>query len=68
MAQVLSDLQAAVGQIPTREHAAEAIPLMEEWQKIQEGHRRGPQLLGDIVPLVLARLGVPVVQSTESGE
>ncbi|HWU39565.1 MAG TPA: transposase, partial [Candidatus Acidoferrum sp.] len=68
MAQVLSDLQTAVGQIPTREHAAEAIPLAEEMKKIQEGHRRGPQLLGDILPLVLARLGVPVVQSTESGE
>ena len=68
MPQVLRDLQAAVGQIPPREHAAEAVPLVEEWQKIQEGHRRGPQLLGDILPLVLARLGVGVVQSTESGE
>jgi transposase len=68
MAQVLSDLQAAVGQVPTREHAAEAKPLAEELQKIQEGHRRGPQMLGDILPLVLARLGVPVVQSVESGE
>jgi len=68
MAQVLQDLQAAVGQIPQRDHAAEAVPLVEEWQKIQEGHRRGPQLLGDILPMVLARLGVVVVQSTESGE
>jgi transposase len=68
MSQVLADLQAAVQLIPTREHAAEAKPLTEEWQRIQEGHRRGPQLLGDILPLVLARLGVPVVQSTESGE
>jgi transposase len=68
MAEVLRDLQAAVSQIPAREQAAEARPLTEELQRIQEGHRRGPQLLGDILPLVLARLGVGQVQSAESGE
>jgi transposase len=68
MPQVLGDLQAAVAQIPRREHAAEAKPLHEELQRIQEGRRRGPQPLGDILPLVLARLGVGVVQSAESGE
>jgi len=30
--------------------------------------RRGPQPLASILPLVLARLGVPAVQSTQSGE
>jgi transposase len=68
MPAVLRDLQAAIGHIPPREHAAEAKPLAEELRKIQEGHRRGPQLLGDILPVVLARLGIGVVQSTESGE
>jgi transposase len=68
MAEVLRDLQAAVGQIPTREHTAEAKPLAEELQRIQDGHRRGPQILGDILPVVLARLGVGVVQSEGSGE
>lgn len=68
MTEVLGDLQAAVGQVPPREHAAEAKPLHEELKKIQEGHRRGPQPLGDILPLVLARLGVGVVQSEGSGE
>jgi hypothetical protein len=68
MTEVLRDLQAAVGQIPGREHAAEAKPLAEELQRVQDGHRRGPQLLGDILPLVLARLGVGVVQSEPSGE
>ena len=68
MAEVLRDLQAAVGQLPPREYAAEARPLQEELQRIEAGRRRGPQLLGDILPLVLARLGVGVVQSTESGE
>jgi len=68
MPEVLQDLQAAIGQLPPREHAAEARPLHEELQRIQHGRRRGPQLLGDILPIVLARLGVGAVQSTESGE
>jgi transposase len=65
---VLRDLQAAVGHIPSGEHAAEAKPLAAELQKIQDGGRRGPQLLGNVLPIVLARLGVVVVQSSESGE
>jgi transposase len=68
MPEVLRDLQAAIAQVPAREHAAEAKPLQEELHKIQDGHRRGPQLLGDILPIVLARLGVGVVQSLGSGE
>jgi transposase len=68
MAEVLRDLHAAIAHIPSREHAAEAKPLAEELRQIQDGHRRGPQLLGDILPIVLARLGVGVVQSAESGE
>jgi hypothetical protein len=68
MPDVLRDLQAAIGQLPAREYAAEAKPLQEEMQRIQEGRRRGPQLLGDILPSVFARLGVGVVQSEESGE
>jgi hypothetical protein len=65
---VLRDSQAAVAQVPPREHAAEARPLQEELQKIHDGRRRGPQLLGDLLPIVLARLGVGVVPSAESGE
>jgi transposase len=68
MTQLLEDLRAAIDQVPPREHAAEAQPLQEELQKIHNGRRRGPQLLGDILPIVLARLGVGVVQSAESGE
>jgi transposase len=62
------DLQAALAQVPEREHPAEAVPLAEELAKLQQGRRRGPQLLGDILPIVLARLGVGGVQSTASGE
>jgi transposase len=68
MPEVLRDLQTAIAQVPPREYAAEAKPLHEELQKIEAGRRRGPQPLGDILPLVLARLGVGVLQSEESGE
>jgi transposase len=66
--EVLRDLQAAVGQVPPQEYAAEARPLHEELQRIEAGRRRGPQPLRHILPLVLARLEVGVVQSPESGE
>ena len=68
MVEVLRDLQAAVGQLPPSSYPAEAQPLAEEFQRIHDGRRRGPQVLGDILPIVLARLGVGVVQSEESGE
>jgi transposase len=66
--ELLRDLEAAIAQLPRKEYQAEAGPLHEELKKIQEGRRRGPQLLGDILPIVLARLGVGGVQSTVSGE
>jgi len=68
VADLLRDLQAALGHVPPREHAAEAKPLHEELPRLQEGRRRGPQLLGDLLPIVWARLGVGVVHSEGSGE
>ncbi len=68
MDQMLADLQAVVDQVPQRERAAEAAPLVQELEKIQEGRRRGPQPIGEVLPLVLARLGVRVVQSKEPGD
>jgi transposase len=68
MADVLRDLQAAVEQLPRTTHAAEAAPLAEELEKIQAGRRYGPQPLADILPIVLARLGVAPVESKQSGE
>jgi len=67
MAQTLADLEAAVVQVPASEHAAEAAPLAQELEKIRGRGRRGPQPIGDILPLVLARLGVTSVQSQASG-
>ena len=68
MDQMLLDLQAAVEQLPKRERGAESAPLVEELEKIQAGRRRRPQPIGEILPLVLAKLGMRKVQSTESGE
>ena len=68
MAQIMADLLAAVGQVPRSAHAEEARPLREEYERINAGRRRGPQLLGDILPIVLARLGITGVQSNPSGE
>lgn len=66
--QVLRDLEAALAHVPKTEYRAEAAPLHEELRRLQEGRRRGPQPLADILPIVLARLGVAGVESTTSGE
>jgi transposase len=68
MQQVMTDLQAAANQIPAKEHAAEAVPLLAALNKAPSRRRNGPCSLGEILPAVLAKLGVPIVQSTTSGE
>ena len=68
MAQSLRQLQAAADQLPRQSYAAEAKPLLAELERIENGGRRGVQLLGDVLPMVLARLGVRVVESKPSGE
>jgi transposase len=65
---IMRQLHDAVAQLPRRDYAAEAKPLADELNRIHDGHRRGPQVLGDILPIVLARLGVGVIQSPQSGE
>lgn len=64
----LRDLQAALEHLPPQEYAAEAAPLHEQLETMQRRGRRGPQQLSEILPIVLARLGVGTVQSQESGE
>jgi transposase len=57
-----ADLDAAIEQMPKRAHRKLAEPLQEELNKL--ANRRGPQLLADILPLVLARLQGRVLEST----
>ncbi len=64
MSQVLADLDAATQQLPRSAHAVEAKPLAERLKEVQ--HRKGPQPLADIIPIVLARLGARSVQSEAS--
>ena len=63
--QVLADLQAATDQLPPSAFAREAEPLAKRLERLQ-ATKRGPQLLADILPIVLARLGIDAVQSASS--
>ena len=65
--QTLRDLHHAIDQVPTKEHRSEAQPLADRLQRWRQ-RRRGPQALAEILAIVLARLGVGIVQSQESGE
>jgi transposase len=68
MMEVMRDLQAATEQIPRREHATEAIPLAAALDQASSRRRTGPCRLGEILPAVLAKLGVPTVESNVKGE
>jgi len=67
MSLVLQDLDAATGQLPRSSFAEEAKPLHERLENIQN-RKRGPQPLGEILPIVLARLGIHVILSTAAEE
>jgi hypothetical protein len=67
MIALLSNLQEAVTQLPAGSHAEEAAPLVVELKKVQAS-RRGVKPIGEILPLVLARLGVGDLQSTVARE
>jgi len=62
----LQDLNHAMEHVPKKEYRAEARPLGERLEREQR-RSRGPQLLSEVLTIVLARLGVGRVQSTESG-
>jgi transposase len=65
--QMMTDLGRAVAQLPADEHALEAIPLIKRLQETHAARRRGPQPIGDILPLLLAKLGVGEVESSVAG-
>jgi hypothetical protein len=57
-----------VPQLPGHAYREEARPVAKELDRLGAGKRRGPQLLGDILPIVLARLDVVGVPSGAAGE
>jgi transposase len=66
---VLVDLRTAADQVPRGEYGREAAPLVAELARLHHRRRKATvSRLADILPLVLARLGVGAVQSSESGE
>jgi hypothetical protein len=58
---VMTVLQAATNQLPIAEHANEAAPLQQELEKVLSA-KRGPKPIGEILTVVLARLGVSDLQ------
>jgi transposase len=65
--QMMADLSQAVAQLPTEQHSLEAVPLIQRLRETHAARRRGPQPIGDILPLLLARLGVGQVKSSNTG-
>jgi transposase len=66
-ATILRDLEAAAAQLPPAAYAAEAVPLRERLKALPSGRAKDPQGLADLLPKILARLGVKTVQSKQSG-
>ena len=64
------DLHRAARQVPRNEYPVEAAPLAQQLHDFNRPHPgpKGPQLLGNILAIVLARLGVGAVESMEPGE
>jgi transposase len=61
-------LHAAIGQLPPEAREEESIPLAEKLARVRKQRGAGPRSLGEILPEVLAKLGVGLVRSNESGE
>jgi hypothetical protein len=67
MHDTMRDLHQTITHIPKSEHAAEAKPLQERMQGTKRG-KTGPQPIREAIAIVLARLGVGVINSNPSGD
>ena len=66
--QLLRNLNAATDQLPPSDHREEALSLAGEMARAQKKRGSGPKAIGEILPAVLAKLGLSLISSTESGE
>jgi len=66
-ATLVADLEAAVPQLPATERPAEAEPVQDYLESLQNGGHRDRLGLAALLPKVLALLGAERVQSRESG-
>ena len=65
---IMCNLEAAVAQLPGTAHREEGEALAIELDELQKKRGSGVQSLAKILPAVLARLGVKLIESTRSGE
>jgi hypothetical protein len=65
---VLEDIERANAQLSGRTQQEQRQMLQRQLDDPSCRRRRGPQALAQIIPLVLARLGIRVIQSTVEGE
>ena len=63
LADVRQDLDTVLAQLSDQTRTQEVKPLQERLDDLAT-RRRGPQLLKELIPVVLARLGVRLVEST----
>ena len=66
-AETRRNLEAVIPLLPSNTRVEEAKPLRAQLDDLA-GRRRGPVLLAEIIPFVLARLGVSEVQSEATGQ
>jgi transposase len=66
--QFLRNFDAAIAQLPAVDHREEAASLAEELARLQTKRGSGPKALAEILPAALAKLGVNLIASIESGE
>ena len=65
--QILADLETAVGQLPynTRNHEAK---IVADVLQQQTNRRRGVRAIGELLPAVLARLGITTTTENQNGD
>ena len=66
--QLLRNLDAATAHLPASDHQEEGVSLAGELARLQTKRGSGPKALAEILPAVLAKLGVKLIPSIESGE
>ncbi len=64
---LLADLQNAVGQLPYNTRSREAEIVADVLQQ-HTNRRRGAAAIGDLLPAVLARLGIKTTKNNENGD
>ena len=67
MDRLLADLEAAVDQLPYNTRGHEAVVVAKVLEQ-QASRRRGSVAIGELLPAVLARLGIHTTNTTESGD